>query len=283
MAVMKLLVVPNGLGNATPDKVLQGSTFTSDTGVLQEGTAEKGIDTSDATAVSGNVIEGKTFYNADGKQTGTLKDNIIASKEMINVSAYAQSGLYGSPPENARYSTTSTLTVSNANIARALSITPEKIAPNNTIAGVSGTYGSDATATASDIASGKVAYNNDGRVVGTAKIEVSETFLSPTTPRNIGITIEGRMEIPQSSGERYTSTTSGTQYLQRYHYLYSLIGNPIAFKIGNNNKINFSLVNNKGVADSSYQAFEQNAYFFVSNNTLYICDKGLGIPITLYY
>lgn len=38
MAVTKQLVVPNGLGDSTPDKVAKGSTFTSDTGLLQTGT-----------------------------------------------------------------------------------------------------------------------------------------------------------------------------------------------------------------------------------------------------
>lgn len=44
MAVTKQLVVPNGLGNSTPDKVVQGNTFTSDTGLLQTGTHVCAVD-----------------------------------------------------------------------------------------------------------------------------------------------------------------------------------------------------------------------------------------------
>lgn len=49
-----------------------------------------------------------------------------------------------------------------------LGITPDVIANGQTVGGVVGTYGSDATAKSTDLRPGKVAYNENGRIVGDA-------------------------------------------------------------------------------------------------------------------
>lgn len=49
-----------------------------------------------------------------------------------------------------------------------LGITPDVIANGQTVGGVAGTYGADATAKSADLRPGKVAYNENGRVVGDA-------------------------------------------------------------------------------------------------------------------
>ena len=61
-------------GDATPEDVASGKTFTSTSGLMVSGTATigGGTDTSDATVTAADVINGVTAYGADGKITGTM-------------------------------------------------------------------------------------------------------------------------------------------------------------------------------------------------------------------
>lgn len=62
------------LGTATAADVVKGKTFTSDSGLLIEGTheCEEGLDTSDATAVAADILSGKTAYVNGSKVTGSM-------------------------------------------------------------------------------------------------------------------------------------------------------------------------------------------------------------------
>ena len=65
------------LGDASPEDVISGKTFTSTAGLKVTGThvCSGGIDTSDATATEADIISGKTAYVNGGKTTGTLVVN----------------------------------------------------------------------------------------------------------------------------------------------------------------------------------------------------------------
>lgn len=65
------------LGTATAADVVKGKTFTSDSGLLIEGTheCEEGLDTSDATAVAADILSGKTAYVNGSKVTGSMVNN----------------------------------------------------------------------------------------------------------------------------------------------------------------------------------------------------------------
>ena len=110
-----------GQGNATPNDVLEGKTFSNDTGELLTGiipiksnsdininlskmeqTLETGyyggninIPTSTGTAVSGNVLTGKTFMNSTGDLiTGSMVNNGTKSITPKNTAQNLSSGYY---------------------------------------------------------------------------------------------------------------------------------------------------------------------------------------------
>ena len=65
------------LGNAQPEDVAVGKTFTSEGGLRLTGTREfvySGLDTSDATATADDIASGKTAYSNGEKITGTLEE-----------------------------------------------------------------------------------------------------------------------------------------------------------------------------------------------------------------
>jgi uncharacterized protein (DUF2342 family) len=106
------------------------------------GTSGGGTDTSDATATADEIFAGETAYVAGGKVTGTFTiDSELAE-------------------QNDLISQISTLVATKA--------TP------------SGTDTSDATATASDILSGKTAYVKGSKITGTIPSKASATYI-PTT------------------------------------------------------------------------------------------------------
>lgn len=84
---MTLLANPSDFGNATAEDVVQGKTFTSESGLKVEGSAvmSGGVDTSDATATAADMAEGATAYVNGEKITGTVK--VVGEGDSMSVGA----------------------------------------------------------------------------------------------------------------------------------------------------------------------------------------------------
>ncbi len=143
----------------TVETLKKGETAHNAAGDVITGTLES-LDTSDATATAAQILSGKTAYVNGSKITGTMKDWSGRSTLVIgDAHALYQTGK-GYHDEN------EWITVDATNFL------PSNIKKDVTILGVtgtleSGTDTSDATATASDIASGKTAYVNGEKITGT--------------------------------------------------------------------------------------------------------------------
>lgn len=69
---IKLSAPLSDLGDANPENVAAGKTFTSAAGLCVTGTAKESIDTSDATAEADDIVSGATAYVNGEKVTGNL-------------------------------------------------------------------------------------------------------------------------------------------------------------------------------------------------------------------
>lgn len=131
----------------TADKIVSGNTIL---GVA--GTAQTGVDTSDATATAADVLQGKVFYGADGtKQTGEvyvmdgLAGRITNYGGTITGGSVTDSngtiGFYSDPygfplylKDTGGFSVEAPYSV----VAQAIGLTEDKIVSGNTILGVNG-------------------------------------------------------------------------------------------------------------------------------------------------
>lgn len=74
-STISMLAKAESFGDAKPEDVLEGRTFTSISGLKVEGTAiSVGVDTYDADAYAGDIAKNKTAYVGGEKVTGTLSD-----------------------------------------------------------------------------------------------------------------------------------------------------------------------------------------------------------------
>lgn len=174
------------LGDASASDVVKGKTFTSASGLLVEGTHEcdgTGVDTSDATATADDMAEGVTAYVNGEKVTGTLPTttSVDIGTFYSDVSfVEGTSGAYFVCEGTYNY----TKIVKKPNVLVKVDAdkfgdaTAEDVVAGKTFTStegllVTGTHvcgegldTSDATATESDIVSGKTAYVKGAKVTG---------------------------------------------------------------------------------------------------------------------
>ena len=140
------------------------------------------VKTDDATVTAEKLLEGVTAYGANGKVTGTiptasaaLDGNVvtvskgyISEAQTLTVGSAKGAEIY-TPGTSAVTIPADTYLTGDQVIKGDGNLTPENIKTGVTIFEVEGTFTSDANATASDIASGKTAYVNGEKIVGTKK------------------------------------------------------------------------------------------------------------------
>lgn len=175
----------------------------------------------DATATTANILSGKTAYVGGAKVTGTMANN-------GEKTAYIENNGESVTLSNGYYSGGS-ITADITNLAAA------NIKSGVTVGGVAGTFTSDATAAAADIASGKTAYVNGAKVIGNVPIitAVEESLTtkgsSYTIPEGFH---DGNGKVTATYDAAYTTisgstTTKGVASVSGF----SMSGNKITFKL----------------------------------------------------
>lgn len=142
-----------------------------------------GTYTTDANATAGDLAEGKTAYVNGAKVTGTLRDASVEGATIVTNPSTVRDDTDGGiaydytwTDSNAivRTGNTFMMTATYEQVANAIGLTADRLSPGGYILDISGTYTSDATATAADIMAGETAYVNGVKVTGTMAIATSQ-------------------------------------------------------------------------------------------------------------
>lgn len=124
-----------------------------------------GTFTSDANAAAGDVLSGKTAYVNGSKITGTMENKEAETFNTSGSDRTIASGKYLSGVQTIKGVKTNNIDA--ANIKAGITVKVGDANDAGRIKNVTGTFTSDATATAADIASGKTAYVNGVKITGT--------------------------------------------------------------------------------------------------------------------
>ena len=149
-----------------------GSSVTTVEGALNELYANYNSLLAKGNASASEILSGKTALVGGKEVTGTMPIRSGSSQAMLT--SPGTHGLYMVfpygyyPAENHFFQDdTSEVYISNSSVASAIGLTANKLLKGQNVLGIEGTATSDATATASQILSGKTAYVNGNKVTGT--------------------------------------------------------------------------------------------------------------------
>ena len=178
----------------TPETLGEGATAYDKSGEKITGTMKSGIDTSDATATAADIVSGATAYVNGEKITGTIKKayggitGYVTAQKASGSAPYVQMRHTVSEPTVVAPSTGGHINL-QAPLTDFGDATAEDVAAGKTFTSadgfvVTGTHEceagldtSDATATASDILSGKTAYVNGSKVTGNIATKTSSDIV----------------------------------------------------------------------------------------------------------
>lgn len=128
----------------------------------------------DCNATAGNILSGKTAYVGNAKITGTMSSKSAATYNVSSSNQTISSGQYLSGNQTIRAVTTSN--ISAGNIKKGVTVKVGDSADDDRITAVTGTYTSDANATAGQILSGKTAYVDGAKITGTMTSKAAATY-----------------------------------------------------------------------------------------------------------
>ena len=157
-----------------------GSSVTTVEGALNELYANYNSLLAKGNASASDILSGKTALVKGNEVTGTMRDNSSLIQTATTdgtddkISAYhVADDVIKIAPAKGYWGTYwydgSRIEIPISGVTSAIGLTANKIAKGQTIAGVTGTYTSDATATASQILSGQTAYVNGSKITGTMR------------------------------------------------------------------------------------------------------------------
>lgn len=189
----------------TAATLAKGITAHNSIGDVITGTMESGLDTSDATATAAQILEGSTAYVDGEKLTGEMANCGEINKGFTEIQWTVSPGGYYSGVQF------------GIDATEAKKVIPANIKKDVSILGVTGILEekidtSDATATSSDILSGKTAYVDDVKVTGKCTYDADTSdatasasqILSGSTAYVNGTKLTGTL----SFRSLYTSTSS---------------------------------------------------------------------------
>lgn len=125
------------------------------------------------------VLAGRTYIGSDTDDevgTGTMPDKAGTTQSASGSVDSANKRVQLTIPSLGRYSTTSKVYIAYSTLASLIGLTAAKLAKNQTVLGIAGSYTSDATASAPRIQSGYTAYINGSKVIGTLTISSLVSF-----------------------------------------------------------------------------------------------------------